>query len=73
MTNIYTIPIPELLSDLEETNRDIALCESVLSNGVLGYSGGKVSERLAINRQIQMKILVELERRDVHILEMKND
>lgn len=63
MKNITEIPQDELLKDLEETISDISTCEIALSLGVESYSGGKVQERLEVNKRIKEKIEAEIKRR----------
>ena len=60
---IELIPIDELRKDKQDSIVDIENCEHAISMGILRYSGGLVSERLRINKEILTKIDIELKRR----------
>lgn len=63
MTDITTIPTPELEKDLKDSEEDIIACRFALSRGVVSYSGCSVQERLDANKNFVEVITAELSRR----------
>ncbi len=60
---IELISTDDLKKDRAESIEDIANCEIAIKVGVKQYSGGRVSDRLEINKKIVAKIDIELNRR----------
>jgi hypothetical protein len=63
MKDITTIPIEILERDLQDSKKDILVCEIALVAGISEYSGGSVKERLEANKHFVEVITKELTRR----------
>ena len=63
MVDITTIPTDELEKDLEDSRKDIAVCQVALDMNVTEYSGGSVEKRLKGNQHFIDVITNELGRR----------
>ena len=61
--DIKKIPTEELRKDKQESLADIKVCEMAMRIGVTTYNGGKVEDRLDVNKKIVEKINEELKRR----------
>jgi len=63
MIDIQKITDAELEFDLQDSIKDIGVCELSLSLGVTSYSGGLVQDRINGNKHIIEVITKELKRR----------
>lgn len=62
--NITSVPLDELLSDWDDTVKDVALCFLALGEGVVTYGQNEsVHHRLVTNLKIGIQINTELLRR----------
>jgi len=63
MANIQAISYDELKKDLDDSYKDIGVCQIALSQGIVAYSGGSVKERLDHNKHFVKVIEAEIARR----------
>jgi hypothetical protein len=65
MMDITTIPKETLEKDLQDSKKDISVCQLALDNEIDSYSGGSVKERLKTNKHFVEVITNELNRRQI--------